>query len=102
MSQAQEWILNWFEYNTYVSKQELIEKINENYFNAGFLDSFGFISFITAIEEYFNVTFDSTQLQQPQFSSIYGLSEIISRLPTDENVKCQLKTEVGGGHESEI
>ena len=83
MFQVKEWILDWLESNAYKSKQELIENSHKNYFDAGFLDSFGFISFVSAIEDYFDITFDDAQFQEPQFLNIDGLSEIISKLLGD-------------------
>lgn len=77
---SKEWILNWFEENSSVEREILEQQCDVNYFNAGFIDSFVFISLIGELEEVFNVEFDNEQFLDRDFATINGLAEIIDEL----------------------
>ena len=71
------WIVERFKENTDLKEDEIGEK--ENYFEKGWLDSFKFISFITNIEEKFDIRFSNDEFQDRSFSMIEGIVEIIQR-----------------------
>ena len=71
------WLAEWFKENTDLEEGEI--GVHDNYFEKGWIDSFQFISFITDIEEKFDVHFSNDEFQNRDFSTIDGLSEIILR-----------------------
>lgn len=71
------WIINWFEENTNLKKDEIGNSISKNYFEMGWIDSFKFISFINDIEKKFNINFSNEEFQNRAFSNIEGLIKII-------------------------
>ena len=75
-----EWLLDWFEQNSSVSRDVLEENMDENYFNAGYIDSFVFISLIDEIEDEFEVEFDNDQFTDRSFATINGLIEILDSM----------------------
>ena len=79
-SDVKEWILNWFESNTEVSRAELEENIDNNYFDREYIDSFQFISLIADIEEEFDISFDNDQFEDRSFSTVSGLIKIVEGL----------------------
>jgi acyl carrier protein len=72
------WIVDWFEKHTSTKKKELLKYSQENYFEKGWLDSFTFISFIMDLEQKFTVRFANDEFQNRDFSTINGLSKIVS------------------------
>lgn len=72
-----EWIAEWFEENTTISRQDVIVQKNINYFEKGWMDSFKFILFIAEIEEKFQISFSNDEFQNREFATIAGLSSII-------------------------
>lgn len=77
MNKIESWIVDWFDTNTDAEKNELIENMNENYFLKGWIDSFKFISFISDIEENFNINFSNNEFQNRTFATISGISKIV-------------------------
>lgn len=71
------WIINWFEENTNLKKDEIGNSISKNYFEMGWIDSFKFISFINDIEKKFNINFSNEEFQNRAFSNVEGLIKII-------------------------
>ncbi|MBQ8822351.1 MAG: acyl carrier protein [Lachnospiraceae bacterium] len=80
MENIREWIIDWFVENGTTEKEVLCENLNSNYFNAGFIDSFVFISLIGDIEEEYDIEFDNEQFLDRDFATINGLAEIIAEL----------------------
>lgn len=74
--QASRWLCDWF-----VSRRKFkgdVSRLPEmNYFEAGLLTSLEVIEFVSEIEERFGVQFSEQDFQDPRFSSISGLSELI-------------------------
>ena len=77
------WLIRWFEENSQSDKLNVKKKINENYFEKGWIDSLKFIDLITQIEEEFSIRFSNDEFQDRKFSTIEGLAKIIER----KNVK---------------
>ena len=71
------WIVEWFKENTELKDDEI--GVHDNYFEKGWIDSFKFISFITNIEERFDIRFSNDEFQDRSFSTIEGIVEIIRR-----------------------
>lgn len=76
--EIKDWLITWFKNNTNKSYQEILNKINVNYFEEGWLDSFKFITFIMDIESSFSINFANDEFQNRDFSTINGLVKIIS------------------------
>ena len=71
------WIINWFEENTNLTKDEIEKNVSKNYFELGWLDSFKFITFINDIEKKFDINFSNEEFQNRDFSIVEGLIKII-------------------------
>lgn len=71
------WLIEWFKANTDLSAEDIGDDLNINYFEKGWIDSFKFISFITNIEENFNIRFSNDQFQDRGFSTIGGVIRLI-------------------------
>lgn len=76
---AQEWIIKWFQENTTASEDEVKEGTHEDYLAKGWIDSFQFITFISDLEKQFNTRFSNDDFQDKSFSTIEGLAEIIGK-----------------------
>ena len=74
-----DWLIDWFRKNTNLERSEIEEKTRESYFEGGWIDSFTFIMLVTDIESEFGMTFSNEDLQDRAFSTIEGLSNIITR-----------------------
>jgi len=73
----EKWIIDWFEQNTGIQKDEIIKNLEENYLELGWIDSLKFISFVTDIEEKFKIRFSNDSFQDRNFSTVKGLSKIV-------------------------
>ena len=73
----EKWIIDWFEQNTSIQKDEIIKNLEENYLELGWIDSLKFISFVTDIEEKFKIRFSNDSFQDRNFSTVKGLSKIV-------------------------
>ena len=76
--EIESWIINWLEDNAGIEKDEILKKNEENYLELGWIDSLKFISFITDIEEFFNIRFSNDIFQNRDFSTVKGISKIIN------------------------
>ncbi len=84
---VEEWIIVWFSNQTGVSREEVEKNKNTSYFSTGWLDSFSFISFITACEETYNIRFTNDSFQDRGFSTIEGLAKIITKLKNGDRIE---------------
>ena len=66
------WLRDWF-----AARGAGVLKLDENYFDAGAIDSFGVIELIEAIESRNEIKFRQHDFQDRRFSTIRGLAEII-------------------------
>jgi acyl carrier protein len=75
--QASRWLCDWF-----VSRRKFkgdVAQLSEiNYFETGLLTSLEVIEFVSEIEERFGVQFSEQDFQDPRFSTICGVSEVIT------------------------
>ena len=86
ISEIKKWITEWFVNNSSINKNFIIEKEKSNYFEEGWIDSFKFVSFIMDIENNFNISFSNDEFQNRGFSTINGLSKIISERVNDKKI----------------
>ncbi len=77
---TKQWIVDWFIQNTHATQEDILAHLDDNYFEAGWMDSLKFIGFLTALEDNFNVEFDNSAFQDRAFSSISGLAKMIDEL----------------------
>lgn len=80
MERYKEWIIEWFVDNSAVDKETLEANADVNYFEAGYIDSFVFISLMDDIEEEFGAEFDNDQFLDRSFATINGLANILSEM----------------------
>lgn len=84
--EAKKFLIEWFAKNSSFSEDQIQNKLDQNYFEQKWLDSFEFIKFITDIESTFSVSFQNEEFQNPKFTNINGLATIIT-----EKCKCLKK-----------
>lgn len=75
-----QWVVDWFSRQYPVDESQL----DLNYFDAGLIDSFAIIELIGDIEAEFPVRFNDEHFQDPRFTTIRGLSEMIHELSEEE------------------
>lgn len=85
MESTMDWLISWFQKNTNLERSEIEEKTRESYFERGWIDSFNFIMLVTDIESEFGITFSNEDLHDRAFSTIEGLSDIITRRMGEKN-----------------
>lgn len=73
------WTIEWFQKNGSGAVSEAADHIDENFFALGYIDSFGFISLIAAVDETFHISFANDRFQDRSFSTIRGFSESIAK-----------------------
>ena len=83
MNETTKWIIDWFVMNCDANAVEINANLDENYFLAGYIDSFQFINMISDIEENFGVEFDNDQFEDRSFSTVNGLSKIIEEMKSN-------------------
>lgn len=77
MKKIEKWIIQWFQKNSNIDDKEILDYKDENYFSNGWIDSLKFISFITDIENEFEVNFLNDEFQNRKFATINGICMII-------------------------
>tara|TARA_B100000787_G_scaffold79039_1_gene58196 strand:- start:162 stop:407 length:246 start_codon:yes stop_codon:yes gene_type:complete len=58
-------------------KNKKIKKFNVDYMSQGYVDSLGFIKFVSSIEKFFNIKFNQKDFMNRNFRTINGLAQII-------------------------
>ena len=76
---VKEWLQEWFEKNTDVSKEKIEKSGGENYLLGGWIDSFKFITLISEIEEKYGIRFSNDEFQDRSFGTIDGMSKAIQK-----------------------
>lgn len=72
-----DWVLDWFVSNKGIDKEDLKQHLDESFFELGYIDSFGFIMLIGAVNEELGVTFDNEQFQDRSFSTLRGFANAL-------------------------
>lgn len=80
MEDKKEWLINWFEEMATVDRETLEANLDVNYLDAGYIDSFVFISLIGDIEDEFGISFDNEQFMDRSFATINGLAKILDEM----------------------
>lgn len=86
MDSATEWLYEFFSKRDKNLGKDREEQVNRDIFDAGFVDSFGIIELITAIESNFKIELKQEDLSDARFKTIKGIAEII-----EENISDKLK-----------
>lgn len=73
----QQWLVDWLIVNNRASKEDIDARLEANYFEMGWLDSLAFISFLAAVEEHFDISFDNGDFTDRSFSTIAGMAKRI-------------------------
>lgn len=73
-----EWIVSWLADHAGILKDDVEKHLGENYFDLGYIDSFGFIELLDSIESEYGIQFDNEQFEDRKFATISGLAEIIA------------------------
>lgn len=76
--EIQKWLVDWFSKNSSTSEEEVLSHLNDNYFELGYVDSFGFLSMIVDIQEKYDIELNNDDFTGQGFSTINGLSELIA------------------------
>jgi ubiquinone/menaquinone biosynthesis C-methylase UbiE/acyl carrier protein len=74
MKDIQNWLVDWFKKKKPITELD----ITRNYFEAGLIDSLDVIDLIESIESHFKIKFNEMHFQDRNFSTIEGLSHMIS------------------------
>ena len=78
MEDIKNWLECWFSNNSSKPFEEVKTMGEQNYFNEGLVDSFGFISLLSDIEEKYGVTFSNDDFLDRSFATINGLAKMIN------------------------
>ena len=71
-----EWLFNWFNKRTSLKEKAF----DSNFFVEGWINSFEILELITEMESTFNIHFDDAVFNDPRFSTMRGLAEIMVEL----------------------
>ena len=70
-----DWIRAWFERRNPGTK--ISDKLN--FYQEGYVDSFGIIELIEAIEDHFSIRFEDGDFKMPSFRTITGVSALVEQ-----------------------
>lgn len=76
MEQYISWLRAWFSERGDIGDYQN----QDNYFEAGLIDSFGVMELIGAMEEKFSVDFTEAHFQDRRFATVQGLAEILEEI----------------------
>jgi acyl carrier protein len=78
---VQQWVTDWFVARGKIRKSALengLEALRQtDYFEAGWLTSMEVVEFVAEIEQEFDIQFSDSDLQDPRFVTISGITEMI-------------------------
>jgi acyl carrier protein len=74
-AQVQDWLTSWFVARRKTGKSETL--CDTDYFEAGWLTSMEVVEFVMEIEQQFGMQFSESDLQDPRFVTIAGLTQLI-------------------------
>ncbi|MGA9530114.1 MAG: hypothetical protein WBS24_18515 [Terriglobales bacterium] len=78
--QISSWVADWFSSRGKLSgprPQSFSEIANVNYLEAGLLTSLEIVQFVSELEDYFEFQFSEAEMQDPRFSTIGGIAELV-------------------------
>ena len=82
--EMKKWLTAWFSKHTGHDTPEIEAHADENYFELGYIDSFGFIELIEELEETHELTFENDAFEDRAFATINGLAQICAGLKQQE------------------
>jgi len=71
------WIVDWFRARGKL-KCSAEEALAIDYLRSGLLTSLEIVELVTALEDHFGIQFSDTEMQDPRFSTIGGMAELVS------------------------
>ena len=74
-----DFIINWFVDHGTLSGEQLKECMDENYFEAGIIDSFDFLSLLGACEESLGLTFQDEDFSDDAIFTINGMIGLMEK-----------------------
>ena len=74
-----EFIINWFLNNSTLSEADIEKNMEENFFDLGIIDSFGFLELIGECEEKLDIAFDDEDFQNDSIFTIKGLIGLVEK-----------------------
>lgn len=78
------WLTVWFSKYTGQEISEIEAHVADNYFELGYIDSFGFIELIEELEGTHELTFENDAFENRTFATINGLAQICAELKGQE------------------
>ncbi|MFZ0478926.1 MAG: phosphopantetheine-binding protein [Terriglobales bacterium] len=75
------WVTEWFSSRGKLSglrPQILNEILSVNYLEAGLLTSLEIVQFVSELEDRFAIQFSEAEMQDPRFSTIGGIAELVA------------------------
>lgn len=75
-----EWVLGWFETRGPIPGATPAQRAAVDYFEAGLIDSLAVVGLVGELEKAFGVRFEDRHYQDPRFSTIGGLGQIVAEL----------------------
>lgn len=79
MEEIKIWLVQWFSNKSAISSEKVMEMSQDNYFESGLVDSFGFITMLSDIEEKYGVSFSNDDFLDRSFATIDGLVCMINK-----------------------
>lgn len=76
MTDIKEFVIDYLQREYTIETQDIMSL---NFVETGYVDSFGLVTFILALEEEFDIAFTDDELQDPAFKVVGGLIDIVSR-----------------------
>jgi acyl carrier protein len=77
MSEPLCWLISYVAEHGKLGDLAVEELLEENYVALGLLDSLGIVQMLLGIEEEFGIWLEPPEMQDPRFSSIAGLAELV-------------------------
>lgn len=74
------WVLDFFSRKGTIPGETEGDKLKVDYFGHGLLESIEVVELILEAEEKFSIGFEPDNMQDPRFSTLGGLAEIISEI----------------------
>ena len=78
MTDTQKFVLAVFEAKGAVPGATPEEKLKQDYFEAGLVDSIGIVDLVAELEKKFGVRFTDKNFQDPRFAIIGGIAELVA------------------------
>jgi acyl carrier protein len=71
------WLIDWFVSKGRVKRQLLLDSLEKDYFEAGWLTSMEVVEFVTDLEQQFGIQLEESDLQDARFLRLSGVSELV-------------------------